>query len=81
MKSERESLHLIFIFLNRVVLYCITDEYVDDNSRDGNNEDDDENNDYYDESDDDNSSNSHSKVGYSSACINSTIAFLNLSYF
>jgi len=46
-------------------LYCVTDEYIDNNSRDYDNEDDEAESGYFDEPDDDNSSNFHSKVRYS----------------
>lgn len=64
--EEISSCIVFLIFLNRNVLYCITDDYVDENSRDGDNGYDDEaENGDYDESDENSSnSNSHSKVGY-----------------
>jgi len=66
-KGEEISLCIAFSFLNRTVLYCFTDEYVDDNLRVGNEDSNEaEDGDYYDNADDENlsNSNSHSKVRY-----------------
>jgi len=69
-KGEEISLCIVFlIFLNRTVLYCFTDEYVDDNLRVGNEDNNEaENDDYYDSDENLSNSNSHSKVRYIPAC-------------